>query len=238
MQDERRKPKEPVEPLVLDNLRPGAEVVSANGKDVGKLHAVVVDPRDDDITHIAVNAGPFFPAIGFGAPRLVSVPIEEMADAREAKVLLKITKRKFEELPDYAEWSFAPPKTEWSPPDGLSPDLAVANVRLIQIAQTLGGGLASPWEIRHRRKFEREIPHGSHVWRVEPETHIGEVDRILSDEVTEHVRALVVKRGHFFGHDVVLPIEYVTDIDDIIVHVQLTDEELDALEEFQAPREP
>jgi hypothetical protein len=66
-----------------------------------------------------------------------------------------------------------------------------------------------PAELRHREPFEREIPHGAFVWRVEgdSETEIGAVDRVLSDEVTEHVRALGIREGHFFGHDVILPIE-------------------------------
>src|ERR1700680_457101 len=87
------KAHNPTEPSVLDNLRQGATVVTTDGKHVGTLHAVVIDARDDDITHLAVNAGPHFPAPGFGAPRIVSVPIEEMADAREAQIILKCTKR-------------------------------------------------------------------------------------------------------------------------------------------------
>ena len=58
----RSKPHEPIEPSVLDNLRQGATVVTTDGKHVGTLHAVVIDARDDDITHLAVNAGPHFPA--------------------------------------------------------------------------------------------------------------------------------------------------------------------------------
>jgi sporulation protein YlmC with PRC-barrel domain len=77
----RSEPHEPIEPAVLDNLRQGATVGTTDGKHVGTLYAVVIDPRDDDITHLAVNAGPHFPAPGFGAPRIISVPIAEMAEA-------------------------------------------------------------------------------------------------------------------------------------------------------------
>jgi sporulation protein YlmC with PRC-barrel domain len=235
----RGEPHEPIEPSILDNLRQGATVVSTDGKHVGTLHAVVIDPRDNNITHLAVNAGPHFPAPGFGAPRIVSVPIEEMADAREAKVILKCTKRKFIAFPDYAEWNFGRPTEAWNPPEGLHRDAAVANVEIIREGAGLWA-MPVPAEIRHREPFEREIPRGAFVWRVEgdSETEIGAVDRVLSDEVTEHVRALVIREGHFFGHDVILPIEDVTDVNDTVVHVRMTDAELHDLEDFHAPPEP
>jgi sporulation protein YlmC with PRC-barrel domain len=238
-QPPRGEPHGSIEPSVLDNLRQGATVVTADGKHVGTLHAVVIDARDDDITHLAVNAGPHFPAPGFGAPHIVSVPIEEMADAREAKVILKCTKHKFTDFPDYAEWNFGRPTDAWNPPEGLQRDTTVATMESIR----QGAGLWSmpvPAEVRHRQPFEREIPHGAFVWRVEggSEEEIGAVDRVLSEEVTEHIRALVIHEGHFFGHDVILPIEYVTDINDTVVHVQMTDADLAALEPFVAPPEP
>ncbi len=235
----RSKPHEPIEPSILDNLRQGATVVTTDGKHVGTLHAVVIDARDDDITHLAVNAGPHFPAPGFGAPRIVSVPIVEMADARDAKVILKCTKQKFTDFPDYADWNFGRPTDAWDPPEGLQRDAAVATAESIREGAGLWA-MPVPAEVRHRRPFEREIPHGAFVWRVEgeQEEEIGAVDRVLSDEVTEHVRALVIRQGHFFGHDVILPIEYVTDINDTVVHVQMTDEELAALDDFHAPPEP
>src|SRR5438067_1477078 len=74
-----------LEPLVLDNLRPGAEVITTDGHAAGKLYAILVDERDEEITHIVVNTGPFFPQPGFGAPTLKSVPIDQMVDAREKK---------------------------------------------------------------------------------------------------------------------------------------------------------
>src|SRR5438128_11718100 len=94
-------PPDNIDPLILDNLRPGAAVSSTDGRKVGKLYAVVVDARDDEVTHIVVNTGPFFPAPGFGAPNLVSVPIVEMSNTCEKKVNPQRTKRKLSGVPTY-----------------------------------------------------------------------------------------------------------------------------------------
>ena len=52
------------------------------------------------------------------------------------------------------------------------------------------------------------------------------------DEDTDEIEELVIRRGHVFHEDVVLPIDYVTEILDGIVHVQLTDAELQGLQAY------
>ncbi len=220
---------------LLDNLRPGAEVITTDRKHVGKLYAVVVDERDDEVTHIVVNTGPFFPAPGFGAPNLVNVPVEEMADAREKEVVLKCTKKKFSRMRAYAEWSFGP-QTSRQVPKGLPADTPVWQLALSR--SLAAWSIATPTETVHKRSFEREIPHGAHVWRVDPHIHIGDVDRVLMDEATDELEAFVIRRGLLFGHDVILPVRYVTEILDDVVHVAISDKEIERLEEFRAPSEP
>ena len=65
----------------LENFHHGADVVSADAKELGKLHAIVVDPRSNEVTHIVVNTGPRFPEPGFGAPTLIEVPVDQVEDA-------------------------------------------------------------------------------------------------------------------------------------------------------------
>ncbi len=195
-----------IDPLIVDDLRLGAKVTSTDGKGLGNLYAVVVDARDDHLARIVVNTGPFFPAPGFGAPTLVSVPIEEIADAREKQVILKCTKRKFSRMPTYADWSFTKPPTP------------------------------GVWRM-DKARFDHEITQDTHVWRTEPHTHIGDVDRVLADELTREIEALVIRRGVFFGHDVILPIHYVSEVLDDLVHVAISDDELMQLQEFKAPPE-
>ncbi|HMC66631.1 MAG TPA: PRC-barrel domain-containing protein [Gemmataceae bacterium] len=217
---------------LLDNLHPGAEVISADGKKAGKLYAVVVDERDEEVTHIVLNTGPFFPAPGFGAPNLVSVPVEEMADAQEGKVILRCTKKKLSAMPSYADWTFAW-QSNRARPSSISAEAPVW--RPAAAAQVAMGSwaIAAPTETTHKARFEREIVQGAHVWRVTPHIHIGDVDRILTDEHTDEVEALVVRRGLLFGHDVILPIRFVMEILDDIIHVEISDEELERLEPFK-----
>jgi len=223
----------------LENLRPGADVTSADNEEVGKLHAVIMDPRDDRVTHIVVNTGPHFPQPGFGAPNLITVPVEQMADAREEKVVLKCTKQGFSRMPSYVERRFIPPppsESERSPgerPTHLLWDVGAA----LAAALTASGGIGVPAESFRKAKFERQILDDAPVWRLEPFSHIGDVERVLVDEETDEIVALVIRRGVLFHHEVVLPIDYVTEVLDGFINVRISDEELTQLDAYHAPPE-
>jgi sporulation protein YlmC with PRC-barrel domain len=228
-----------IEPSLLDNLKPGAGVWSTDGEVVGRLHAMVLDPRDGRVTHIVVSTGPYFPEPGFGAPDLVTVPVEEMADAREQKVILKCTKRKFAAMPAYVERRYAPSREE---------KVGFRQWRAGQMLWEVGGAVAAslagatrigvPRESFERAEFEAHILNDAPVWRLSPHSHIGEVERVLVDEEAHAIVALVIRRGALFHRDVTLPIRYVTEIEDGVIHADISDEEVKGLEPYEAPPEP
>jgi uncharacterized protein YrrD len=226
----------------LDNLRHGADVMSADNEEVGKLHAVVIDPRDNRVTHIVVNAGPHFPQPGFGAPDLITVPVEEMEDAQEEKVILKCTKRGFAKMPLYMERNYAPlppPRSGQQPHEPERPTHLLWDVgtALATALAASGGGIGVPAEHVRKAKFERQILNDAPVWRLEPFSHIGDVERVLIDEETDEIVALVIRRGVLFHHDVVLPIEHVTEVVDGFINVRISDEGLSHLEAYHAPHD-
>ncbi len=219
----------------IENLHHGAAVVSAEGKELGKLHAVVLDPRDNEITHIVVNAGPHFPEPGFGSPRLISVDIGQVQDAGEQEVVLKTGAEQFQKMPDYLEQEFFPAPAAETPAEPGGPVQAFwnAGLAIASSLSTLFTGIAVPAEHFRRARFERHILNDAPVWRPEPHTHIGDVERVLANEDTDEIAALVIRRGVLFGEDVVLPIGYVTEIQDGLIHVRISDDELRTLEPFR-----
>jgi sporulation protein YlmC with PRC-barrel domain len=215
----------------IDNLRHGAAVYSSDRKKVGTLHAIVVDPESTEVTHLAVNAGPHFPEPGFGAPEIVNVDIKHVRDATEDSVELGISAREFDEQPlyEYAHFFEVPDE---QPQTGIS-RLWNAGLAIASSLASLGTGIAVPAEHFRKARFERHILNDAPVWRIEPNTHIGDVERVIVNEDTDEIEALVIKRGILFHHDVVLPIRFVTEIRDGLVHAQIGDDELDSLEEFE-----
>jgi sporulation protein YlmC with PRC-barrel domain len=221
----------------LDDLRPESDVRTADGKEAGKLHAVVLDPRENRVTHLAVNTGPFFPEPGFGDPKIVAVDIDMLKDATDDGVALALSSAEFEKLPLYEHTHFfAVPDDvaveEATPSSGLS-RLWDAGVAIATSLANLGTGIAIPAEHFQRASFERHILNDTPVWRVEPNVYLGDVERVLVDEETDAIVSLVVKRGEFFPDEVVLPIHYVTEIRDGLIHAQIPEEQLGALDKYK-----
>ena len=222
---------------LLDNLRHGASVFTSDGKQVGDLHAIVVDPRDNEVTHIVVNTGPHFPEPGFGAPDLVEVPIQQMEGAEKSGVYLRVDRNAFRTLPEYADIDHLPSPEAGGEPEPGGPARALWNTGLA-IAHSLAsiGGIAVPQETFRKARFERHILNDAPVWRATPHQHIGDIERVLVDEDSDEIRALVIRRGVLFQHEVVLPIGYVTEITDGVVHAAISDAQLEGLQEFTAPK--
>ncbi|HUF53449.1 MAG TPA: PRC-barrel domain-containing protein [Dehalococcoidia bacterium] len=223
------------EPRVIENLRHGARVRTSDGEDIGKLHAIIVDPRDNRVTHIAVSGGPFFPDPGFGSPTIVSVDLEDVRDAGEDHVDLRIDQAAFEDLPLYSHTHFVEiPDEERTPEDARGrPALWETGLALVASLSSLATGIAVPAEHFRKASYERHILNDAPVWRIEPNTHIGYVERVLIDEASGEIEALVVKRGVLFHEETVLPVRYVKDISDGVIRVQISDADLKYLDTFK-----
>ena len=219
---------------LLENLHHGAHVESSDGKDVGRLHSIVIDPRDNEVTHIVVNAGPHFPEPGFGSPELREVPIDSVEDAGEEKVVLRCSREEFGRLPAHVETDFTPAPAPSVEPSKTDPAHRLWNIGVALAASfaNTATGIAMPAETVRKASFGREILNDAPVWRVEPHTHIGDVERVLVDEDTDEIRDLVIRRGAVFHEDVVLPMDYVTEVLDGVIHVQISDDELRRLQAY------
>ena len=79
-----------------------------------------------------------------------------------------------------------------------------------------------------------EIKKDSPVWRLNPHQKIGEVDSLIYDGDTGNVTDLVIRRGHVFTKEVVLPMRFVTEVVADIVRVDIDDDALSGLPEFNA----
>jgi len=220
----------------LDNLRHGAPVFSSDGERVGTLQAIVLDPRDNQVTHLGINAGPHFPEPGFGDPKIVSVDIDLLRNAAADRVDLDLSEARFREMPLYEHTHFFQvPDEEQSPTaPGAPARLWNAGVAIAASLASLGTGITVPVEHFAKASFERHILNDAPVWREEPNLQLGEVEEVLIDDSTDQIVGLVIRGGDVFARKAVLPIRYVTEIRDGLIHVQLTDAEIEALEPYRA----
>lgn len=222
-------------PFFPSDLRIGAEVFSSDGHKLGELHRVVLKRSDLGLTHVVVDIG-FLRSgrhlweggLGLDYDRIV--PIGEVASATDDRVDLGLTAARFKEAPEYSAESFEPPE-DLSPNEFDIPDV-------INRAQALSAALSSTtagWlmERLNRPLDGVDIEEGTDVWRQHPHEKLGDVMRLLFEDATGRVKALVIRRGFLLHRDVILPVRYISELLDDLVRVEISDADLEQLQEYK-----
>jgi sporulation protein YlmC with PRC-barrel domain len=217
----------------LEDLRLGADVISDDGHKLGTLSRFVINTESHKLTHIVIDTGvlrsgePWWKG-GWGVSHDRIVPIACLREAGDRAVRITMRGEDFLEVSrDFEEEYF-----EEIPDERVGwPDAS----DLRRVASSLPGE-PGPYLMRERNVLapdEADIPDDAPVWRMNPHEKIGEVDRVLFDEDSRRMQALVVRRGHLFSKDVLLPVEHIVEVVGGVVRVELGDERLRALPEYK-----
>lgn len=219
----------------IEDLRLEADVVSSDGRKLGKLSRFIFRPETMQLTHIVVDTGilrsgePLWEG-GWGLSHDRVLPIGALKSAESKRIAITMTADEFKDLSvDYAEEYFVPvPNFHRGEPD-LSD--------LQRVLMSLPGE-PGPW-LMHQREQRgpglEDLTTDSPVWRLNPHERIGDVERVIFDADTNKITGIVVRRGWLFKHEVVLDASYIVEVVGEIVRVQIDDDALKALPTFVAP---
>jgi sporulation protein YlmC with PRC-barrel domain len=219
--------------MATEVLRAGASVVSADGHKLGTLSHFVVNRTTQKLTHIVVDTGllrsgePLWKG-GWGLSHDRVIPVGAIERAA-GDIALTMTADEFKDLSvKYAQEQFE-----------AMPDVEPGRIDASDLAR-LGASLPGepgPYFLRETQAHaadEVDIEKDSPVWRLRPHQKIGEVERLIVDDATNTVSALVIRRGLVFSKDVVLPMQFVVEVVADIVRVDIGDGDLKELSEFHA----
>jgi uncharacterized protein YrrD len=222
--------------LYPNDLRTGVDVYSRDGEKVGNLHRVVMRRGDFSVSHIVVDIG-FLRSDrkvwegGFGLDYDRIVPIGQVRQADDDRIDLLLTVEHFMAAPEYTQEAFEEPH-DLTPNEFDIPDVA----NRAQGLSGLIGGANTAWVVERLNKplDSVDIKEGIDVWRREPHTKLGDVERVLIDPATGHMQAVVIRRGFFLTRDIILPVRYIAEIvDDVSIRVDISDAELAELREYE-----
>ncbi|HEV7126512.1 MAG TPA: PRC-barrel domain-containing protein [Ktedonobacterales bacterium] len=222
---------------MLADLHFGTPVFASDDERVGTLTRVVMDGPSDKVVSIVVDpglveSGNLLAPGGWEKPRERVVPFSLVRAAARDGVRLACASDTFKRMPLFDQQHDTsvdtPVDAEGQPHLDPAALLAYASSEF-----GLGGApYPAPSATTHvEPPAAGAIAENTPVWRQEPHERIGEVERILLDSATQRVTALVVRRG-LLRHHVLLPVAAITAVADDIVHVALSDDELQALTTF------
>lgn len=231
----------------------GTKVMTADGKDIGKIDRLVVDPRTDRMQEFVVRKG-------FFTEHDIIIPIGEVEDRvgndDEDTIHLRMTADQVKQLPDFVEHSYV------AAPDGMYPGLFGDGVGVAGVtgggwlwpapiyepaAQgSLGraglpaqapladraGGEVAPGMMHDRLQESRPgsvfLSTGTDV-KTRGGDKVGTVDELVVDPERGKVTEMIVKKGLFGGKEIRIPTQFIDEVDDDTVYVAL---DKDRLERF------
>ena len=222
-------------------FRKGAKVFSADGKQLGRVDRVVIDPRSDAVTHLVIEKG-----FLFVKDKVLPVQLVETASADRIELLKGA--EELGSLPDFVEVQYVladppnpgqrnrsaesyPSPMYWYPPAGS--------------IWGGGGGLGADWRLHsypsppYVAREAKNIPQGAVALAqgasvVGKEGHrIGEVEEILTDAVSEKATHLVVSRGLLSKQRKLVPVTWLGEVREDEIHLAVPSHIVENLDEYE-----
>jgi sporulation protein YlmC with PRC-barrel domain len=201
----------------------GTEVRTRDGKDVGKIEKLILNPQTGDVTAAVVRKG-------FILTDDVEIPIEALEAGREGEARLTYSAEEVDKLPRFMEANYTSPSPDFTPPIGYAPGglLWPASYPVGVPAAGADYGYdvdrATADELdasrRDRDYMSAIIDEGSDVMSRDGEK-VGDVHRVSVDTATGRPISFVVRKGFLFTEDLELPASLIESVDDGVVYLNV-----------------
>ena len=213
-------------------LKEGTSVYTPDGQEVGKVSRFVIDPSNNQVTHVVVQKG-------WLLREDKVVPLEMIDSANNERVELNEKVEDYEDLPPFEETHFVNaageeaysersadadvPASYWYPPMGY-----LAH-------PTYGPNVFSwpPAEIKQNIP-EHTVPlkEGANIISVD-EKHVGDLERLFVASDTNNVTHFVISQGLFFKERKLVPAGWVKNVEEDKVYLSVSTNLLDRLPAYQ-----
>lgn len=217
----------------------GASVFTFDGRHVGKIDRVVIDPKTDEITHVVVEKG-FLLTVD------KVVPISLIGPATEDRVTLRENAGDLEALPDFEEKHYVlldekrlkeassqgyPPPFHWYPPVGT-------------VWWQNGGYMGYPGFFGYTMppyvlETERNIPEGTIALREGAKVlssdgeHVGDVEAVLTDPEEDRATHLVISQGLLLKERKLVPTSWISMVMSDEIHLAVGSDLIEGLQEYE-----
>lgn len=217
-------------------LKEGTRVVTADGKDVGKLNRFVIDPITNEVTHIVVQKG-------WLLTEDKVVDIKDVASATEENVILSKDLHNFDDLPPYTETHFIrayegdlsapqpddPPETRvvpmyyWYPPAGYlafpASGIGYDNWPKMQVKENIPDDAVA-------------LKEGSRVMSSD-DKHVGNIERLFVDKDSNRATHFLISHGTLFKDRKLIPTHWVKTIREDKVQLGVSANVLETLPSYK-----
>jgi len=203
-------------------FRKGTDVISREGKKIGELERVVIDPQTREVVYLVVKSG--FLLMN---DRLISS--DQVGEATDQQIVVNISQDHLDELPAFEEFHYVsvendnidnagqfywyPPPAGWYLPGGYYPFVRPLYIRV------------SEKNIPENTVALRE---GAKVFTTDGQ-HVGNIDRLITDADSEYVTHVVISNGLLLKERKMVPAFWLANVSEDEVHLAVDSRFLDRL---------
>ncbi len=222
-------------------LNQDAMIVTHDGREIGRLDRVALNPRSKEVTHLVVRRGTLFPVdkviemtyVADVSPERITLSAE--AGDPEYLPLFEVKHYVSTQASATASGGFGrsyAPKGYWHMPAG-----GAIGVPLRGVPDT---ALPAPQVPPAGRELqvEQNIPdttvavkEGARVL-AEDGGHVGQVVRIVADETTERVTHLLVEQGTLSRAHKLIPVDWIGDVQEKELHLLVGSDVFEAVPDY------
>ena len=228
---------------MLEDLHIGIPVIGSDGQPLGTLQRIVIERGERKVTHLVVDpglreSGNLLAPGGWEKPRSRLIPVGDVVQAEKESLDLSIDQAGFTQAPLFEHELYADADTQTGEVQAPDEKPRFRLGELIHYISTAAGIGAAPYEPTTEIQFQEaassaEIAAGTPVWRQTPHQELGVIERVLVDAESHQIMAFVLRRKGFGSKLIQLPVGAVSDMQDGIVHVTLSDGDLAQLEVYR-----
>ncbi|RPI25978.1 MAG: PRC-barrel domain containing protein [Chloroflexota bacterium] len=220
-----------------------ARIITPEGKVLGKLNRVVINPKTKEISYLVIQEG------GLSGEEKV-LPVEWVAGTSDDQIRLREDAGNLDALPNFAEAEYVIlDETElvrmpYQPDPAAPPGYYFYPSYLGMAGRQIGGtpladtGLESTWENQPvTTHTEHNIPEdtvglkeGAKVIS-DDDKHVGNLEQVLSNTQTGKVSHFVISKGLLLKTKKLVPVDWVTFISEDQVHLGVSSHMIEGLKE-------
>jgi osmotically-inducible protein OsmY/sporulation protein YlmC with PRC-barrel domain len=205
-------------------LKIGSPVMVADGK-YGRLKQVILDPHQEQVVALLVQRH------GLGTSHTIVVPEGDIANASEHKVRLKISREQADGLPECGPDNAL--VVEDLKYEAAEESFAVRGRQGMEIGcpptAQRPGMLEDQLTTTERARLALGLRAGHQVFC--KDGHAGKVSHLLLNQKGQ-VIGFVMHAGHLTGHNLIVPVAWVQDVDRENVHLSVEKRAMENLAEY------
>src|SRR5258706_5467137 len=197
-----------------------ANVVDANGQQVGSLERVVLNPESKLVTDLVIRTGTLFNKTD------KVIPVEFIAETTENQIVLSRKARELESFPPFEERYLidVDDDTDQKPVD--VPPVVYGNPGFGPMV------VPAPGE-QFVTQIDQNIPHGTVAMKEGAKVitadgkHVGNVERVLADASMDQVTNLEISKGIFNKEWRLIPMKWVKSMGEDEVRLRVNEDSID-----------